>query len=312
MGKSVCFIVSFLGAALFCMMLPGMAVARPSILVLPKNDVSHFWSWIKQGALDAGQERNADVIYFPPSLPYDPDTQREHIEKAISRKIDAIVIAPDQLSSTAEELALAAERDIKIVIIDSATDFKGYVSFIASDNYAAGRKAAKHLLSYTNPGERILLIRYRRNNASTMKREKGFFDALSSLSASVMLVEVVYVNANEENAYRNTLMALEKYPGIAAIFSPGEATTTGALRAVKELGLTGKTILVGFDYTKELHAALEEGSLQALMIQDPYTMGYLGVMAACDAIQGKPVKRKIITDTILATEGKDVPAYMCK
>jgi ribose transport system substrate-binding protein len=46
---------------------------------------------------------------------------------------------------------------------------------------------------------------------------------------------------------------------------------------------------------------LKDGLVQALIVQNPYRMGYEGVKAAVDAIQGKPVEKRVDTGVTVVT-----------
>ncbi|HEO70144.1 MAG TPA: sugar ABC transporter substrate-binding protein, partial [Candidatus Hydrogenedentes bacterium] len=46
---------------------------------------------------------------------------------------------------------------------------------------------------------------------------------------------------------------------------------------------------------------LKDGVVQALVVQNPYLMGYLGVKAAVDHLAGKPVEKRIDTGVTIVT-----------
>jgi len=49
---------------------------------------------------------------------------------------------------------------------------------------------------------------------------------------------------------------------------------------------------------------LKAGQIDALIVQNPYQMGYLGVKSVVMAIQGKPVEKKIDTGVAVVTKDK--------
>ena len=93
------------------------------------------------------------------------------------------------------------------------------------------------------------------------------------------------------------------------IFAPNESTASGTLLALREQGLAGKVRFVGFDANDQLVKALRQGDVQGLVVQDPFKMGYLGVMTAVDALHHKKVPASIDTGVGLVTaENMDDPA----
>jgi ribose transport system substrate-binding protein len=81
------------------------------------------------------------------------------------------------------------------------------------------------------------------------------------------------------------------------------------LLAIREQGLAGKVKYVGFDANEQLVAGLRSGDIQGLVVQDPFKMGYLGVMTAVKVLRHQPVEANIDTGVGLVTaENMDQPA----
>ncbi len=69
-----------------------------------------------------------------------------------------------------------------------------------------------------------------------------------------------------------------------------------------------KVKLVAFDASPNEVESLKEGVIQALIVQSPFTMGYLGVKSAVDAINGKQLEKRIDTGvTVATTQNFDEP-----
>ena len=299
--------------AALCFLPAGPApAAEHTILVVPKGMRAEFWKRIRKGALQAGMDRGVEVLFRGPHGSDNHGGQLQIIlQTGIDEGVDAIVLAPNHGSKAAEVLGQAAAKGIKIVLIDSDMEFENRVSFVGSDNDRAGRDAAKFLLSQVAPGSTVLLLRYLRDNPSTDKREKGFVEMAGKTRPPCRVVIGDYGGVSVGEAYKNTWAAFMNNPEISAIFSPGEATTLGALRAVDDLKrdslLRHPVAMVGFDDADGIRRALKDGTLQGAMFQNPFQIGYLGVSAACDAIEGKPVETRIVTETRLVTGASELP-----
>jgi ribose transport system substrate-binding protein len=93
------------------------------------------------------------------------------------------------------------------------------------------------------------------------------------------------------------------------VFAPNESTASGMLLALREQGLAGKVKYVGFDANEQLVSALRQGDIQGLVVQDPFKMGYLGVMTAVKVLRHQPVPASIDTGVGLVTrDNMDEPA----
>lgn len=72
-----------------------------------------------------------------------------------------------------------------------------------------------------------------------------------------------------------------------------EYSAVGAARAIKEKQLQDRIRVVGIDSSLEEIQFLEEGIFEIIVIQNPFKMGYLGIEAAVDILNGKEVPRHI-------------------
>lgn len=285
--------------------LPSEATAaRRSILVIPKDQMTLYWTAVKEGAELAGEKRQAEIIFRGPRSADDYAAQAEMIKDAMHHKVDAIVIAPNHTSQTSRMLHEAVVRGIKVVIIDSDMAFEERVSFVASDNRLAGNKAGTALMSLLGSKGTVLMARHKENNASTLAREAGFLDVLTK-NPGVEIVDLGYLGTGSGNTYRRTLDALHANPGIDAVFVSSEINTLGMIKALREHVGRKRIKAIGFDATPEILQALRDGIIDGLIVQRPYRIGYLAVMAACDALDGKPVPKRITTETLLITNPDD-------
>ena len=86
------------------------------------------------------------------------------------------------------------------------------------------------------------------------------------------------------------------------LFASNESTSVGALRALQSQKRVGKIKMVGFDSSKLLVDGIKDGVIDSLVMQDPFKIGYEGVKAAIDKLDGKEVRRRIDTGAVLVTK----------
>ena len=79
------------------------------------------------------------------------------------------------------------------------------------------------------------------------------------------------------------------------MFTPNESTTFGMLLAIEKSGLARKLKFVGFDASEKLVQAVRIGQIDALVLQNPFNMGYLSVKAMVSHLRGSKVEAR--TDT---------------
>ena len=90
---------------------------------------------------------------------------------------------------------------------------------------------------------------------------------------------------------------LRAHPEINVVVGFNEPTAVGAAQAVDRLGLGGTVDVVGFDSNVETVDLMQTGVVSALIVQNPYAMGYLGVEAACDLFGGETFDPEALLDT---------------
>ena len=135
---------------------------------------------------------------------------------------------------------------------------------------------------------RIGIIGVNEVTDSTLRREEGFREAIKS-DGRFTLVPTEYSNGDPEVSQNAAMALMRNYPDLVGLFGTNEGSTVGVGNAIKEVKaqVQRRNIIGGgFDQSEQLMNLLKEGSLAALVIQNPYTMGYLGVAEAVASLSG--------------------------
>jgi len=283
---------------------------KPTIAVIPKGTTHDFWKSIHAGAEKAGDEYGVDIIWMGPEKEDDRQQQIQVVQNFIARNVDAIVVAPldDKALKTPVESAVA--RGIPVVIIDSGLQSDAYSSFVATDNREGGRLGGRHLASCMGGRGKALLLRYSEGSASTNNREEGFLEVMQNEFPEIELVSTnQYAGATKESAFQASQNLLNKYgDDLHGVFCPNESSTFGMLRALETAGKAGSISFVGFDTSEGLIEGLRAGHIDGLVAQDPFDMGYKGVAAAVDVLNGNTPERRIPTGLkVITRDNVDSP-----
>jgi len=289
-------------SAVACRPRAGEGAGVRFIAVIPKGTTHEFWKSVHAGAEKAAQELGVEVVWKGPPREDDRGQQIQVVEDFVSRRMAAIVLAPLDDQALVGPCIEAKAAGIPVVIIDSGLRWDGMTSFVATDNRRGGSLGAERLGEVLGGRGRVLLLRYQEGSASTSEREAGFLAAMREKFPGIDLVSTdQYGGATAETALQAMENLLVRFPELDGIFTPNESTTFGALRALTDAGRIGSTRLVGFDASAPLVDALETGRIQGLVVQNPFRMGELGVRAAIDALEGRPVEKRIDTGCVVAT-----------
>lgn len=271
-----------------------------SIAVIPKALDSEFWLDVKQGAEKAAEENDINLTVLAPDKESNVEQQFRIIEDMIQKKVDALLIAPCDSAGVVPFIDKANEANIPVFTIDTNADGGDVVSFIGTDNVLGGKIAGERVIKLLNGKGKVALIVGVPGQQTMRDRASGFKEAIATAPEIQIVAEQP---ANSERALAMTVMEniLQANPDLNAVFACSTLMAMGALEAVEAAGKLDQVKVIGFDSQKESLEAIKAGKLDSLVAQNPFNMGYLGVKAAIDYINGKEVPKRIDTGTELVT-----------
>ncbi len=278
--------------------------AKPRIAVVPKGTTHVFWKSVEAGARAAAADLDVEIVWKGPLKENDRGQQIAIVEQFVTEGVSAIVLAPLDAVALRRPVAMAAQRKIPVVIFDSALQGepgKDFVSLVATDNRRGGELGGEKLGDLLGGTGKVVLLRYQVGSASTDDREGGFAKAIAARPALELVSDNRYSGATAGEAKTAALNMLDTLKRADGIFCPNESSTFGMLLALRQHNLAGAKKFVGFDTSPALIEALRKGEIDALVAQDPRTMGRRAVTAAVDRLQGRPVEPVIDTGAAVVT-----------
>jgi ribose transport system substrate-binding protein len=280
-----------------------------TVAVIPKGTIHEFWRSIEGGARKAEAELNAagskvQVIWKGPLREDDRDNQIQVIENFTARKVSGMVLAPLDSQALVTPVETAVGAGIPVVIIDSDLKTEKYTSFVATDNFRGGQMGGEFLAKLIGNKGNVILLRYAVGSASTEAREAGFLDAIKKFPDIKIISSDQYAGATRETSYQASQNLLNRFGReVNGVFSPCEPVCVGMAKAIRDLGLGGgKVKMVGFDTGAQSIADLKAGDLQGLVVQNPFKMGYEGVITLVKSLKGEQVPKRLDTGVTLVTK----------
>lgn len=282
------------------LLLSGCAAGVPAkphtVTVIAKSTQTEFWLSVFAGAKAAATEYNAELNILGPETEEDYETQNQMIADAVEAGTEAIVFSAIDFEKNAAAIDDAAKAGVKIVAIDSSVDSKLVSTYIGTDNYAAGQMAAQAALDRVDGPLKVGVVNYDVGTANGQERERGALDAFRD-SGRTEITAVVNTLTEAARARTDTAAMLGRSPDINVLLAFNEPTSVGAAQAVEDLGCAEDVFLVGFDSNVVTIDGLQEGTVDALVVQNPYAMGYLGVESACRLLTGQTNDMEPTVDT---------------
>jgi ribose transport system substrate-binding protein len=263
------------------------------------------------GAVAAAWDNGVDIDWNGPALETDFTRQIAITDDFINRRVDGILLAPTDQEALVPVIRRAHQAGIPLTIFDSGANTEDYISFVATDNYGGGvlgaRRLAEILGTHDSPRQ-VAMIAVMPGGASTLAREQGFRETLAKEFPEIKLVAWQYGMAEYGRSLAVTEDILAAHPTLDGIFASNESSTVGAVQAVKARGLVGKIKIVGFDSSPSLLDDLRAGNIDALVLQNPFQMGYQGLKTLIDYRAGRiPPKRTDLAPTLVTRENLSAP-----
>ena len=269
---------------------------RHRVALVAKSTQTEFWLSVFAGAQAAAAEYNMELTTMGPETEEDYETQNRMIAEVVESGAEALVFSAIDFTRNAAAVDAAGQAGVKVVSIDSGVDSDQVGTYIGTDNYAAGRMAAQAALEGVE-GELVVgLVNYDESTANGQERERGVRDALAE-SGRARVAASVTTLVEAGRAQADTAALLAHNPEVNVLIAFNEPTSVGAARAVEELGLEEEVFLVGFDSNVATVEGLQTGSVDALIVQNPYAMGYLGVESAHKLLSGQEADLAAVVDT---------------
>ena len=190
------------------------------------------------------------VSFLGPAAETKIEEQVNLVENAINRNVLAIVLAPSSPDALVPAVKKANEAGIPVVIIDSLLNYEeGYVSFLATDNRAAGVLCAEELIKRAGTEGKVAVMSYVPGVGSEIGRVGGFIDTIEE-KTNMEIVGPFYSQSDMVTALNQTTDVLAANPDLTAIFGANEPTAIGMGRAIEQAGLAGQIVAIGFDGNK--------------------------------------------------------------
>ena len=279
---------------------------KPTIPIIVKDTTSFFWQIVLAGARKAGKDLNVTVPELGAQSESDINGQISILENAVSGKPAAIVIAPTQFAALGKPIDEAAKKAI-IIGIDSPADSKAFTSFLTTDNVQAGRVAADGLAAaiqakYGKPEGEIALITSIPGVGSLDARAKGFKEQIQAKYPGLKLIADKYADGMATTGLNMMTDLITANPNLRGVFTSNLIMTQGAGQAIAENKVADKIMLIGFDSDDKTVKLLADGNVHALVVQDPFRMGYEGIKTALAASKGEKVPKDVDTGVNLITK----------
>jgi len=279
-----------------------------TIGVVPKGVNHLFWQSVHAGAVAAGRELGVRIEWNGPSSETEYSRQIQIIEAMITRRVDALAIAAADRVALVGVVDRAMAQGIPVTVFDSGLDSTNYTSFVATNNYAAGERGARRLGQLVGGKGKVAMLMHVPGSASTLDREKAFDAVMAKEFPGITVAARQFGMSDRARAMAAAEDIFTAHPDLGGIFASAEPSTVGVAQAMKARNLAGKIKFVGFDSSESLVEDLRAGVVTALVVQDPFRIGYEAVKTLVERLNGgTPAKRLDCDAAVITAADLDKP-----
>ena len=261
-------------------------------------------------ALGYKGDNKIKLTYSAPETRDDVNEQVNILDEELARYPIAIGISAIDTTACMIQFDLAFENTIPIITFDSGSDYQKVGAHISTNNVDASKTAATQLAYAMEETGEVAVFVQDSFSMSAKQRLQGFEETIKTNFPNISVVHVYHMNDLEDMqqtiaAERNATLEegkeailpesisqedvvayiLEKYPNLKGIYATNLDTTQLVAGVLKDLGKKDLKF-VGFDGGEEQLALLKDGTLDGIIVQNPFAMGYATVVAAARVALG--------------------------
>ncbi len=236
---------------------------------LPGLKFPFFVHMLKQIKAEATKLGNIDIIEGDGQV--SSTKQTADVEAAITKKVDGIVISPNEVDAMSPALQEAVDAKVPVMTIDRRVDkVEGLLGHVGADNSKGGEAQANLIIKLFPNGATIMNLQGQPGAGPAIDRNKGLHTVLDAQKDKYKIVfeqTAEFDRVKGLSVTEAALSSMKTPPDV--IVAANDDMILGAMEAVKARGLSGKIALIGFDALPEALGRVKDGSLTATIEQFP-------------------------------------------
>lgn len=258
------------------------AQASYAISVIVRGQSGDNWLGIRQGINQAAHDLHANITFITLSEENSLLEQKALIQREVAGGAQAIVLSAASSTGLVRSVEEAATQ-VPIVCIESSIHSDAILSYISANNYEMGVKLAENIITSGIPNGKVLLVGGGEACSSILERRRGLLSVLKA--KKIHITEVDKMDAllcSNLQAYNfDAVVTLD------SIWLENTATL------FQKNHIQGQN-LFGIGATNQIAYYMEQNIICATVVQNEFSIGYLGVEKAVDAINRRRID-KIVT-----------------
>lgn len=273
-----------------------------TIALVPGIVNDPFYITMEQGAMAEAKKLGVKLIWEGGNT-FSPTTQIPVLQELLAEHPNALLVAPTSQKALVNPIKEYRAAHIPIITVDTTIkDHKLLVSRITCNSFEGGEDAAKTIAKAAHDKGDVAVINFEPGVSTAEERQKGFLAQIKKYP-HMQVVAVEYDNNSPTKAFTQAQLIMLRHPHLVGIFGTNLFSAEGAGKAVAGSGKKGKVDVVGYDAEPDEVDLLKNGTISALIVQQPAKEGRLAVKYAYDVLtkQGVKIPKSVKIPNVIAT-----------
>lgn len=271
---------------------------------------TNYWKEMLRGVEEGCEELDFSFFYLDVSL-QDKDAMTWEAEDAwnlaLLSDVDAIIA--DGNVPNIEVVKQAREKGIFIVLVDSDPGEELRDAYVGTDNVQAGRLAVETLEKLYGITDDPIMVQLDYDINAVYQRSCGIREALEQKWSKIK-IESLQTPWYFERIFNSSLeKLLEENPDLQAIFGLMESETKLYAQIIKRLKLSDKIHLIAFDIFPGIEEFLQDGTIDAVVVQESYEIGYQSAQTVGKLMDGRALDQDVIYIECSVVSKEDLPFW---
>ena len=244
------------------------------------------------------QYKNVDLLFT--TAENDGKRQARQIDSMIAKKVDLIVVAPDNVNDVTPAIERAYSKGIPVILFDRKIKNPHYTAYIGGDNVEAGRSVARFMVERLKEKGTVVEITGLKDASPVIERHRGFMAVMKKYPG----IKVVTLDSNWKIERAQELMRqyLDKGGHADGVFGHNDLCAIGAFQEVERRNIAKQMVIVGIDGLPGAWEGVDRvkrGQFAASYVYP--TQGEKVIALAMNILEGKPYKKDNYLQSFLAT-----------
>lgn len=279
-------------------------VKGATVAIVGPESGDPYYQEVACGAREEGKKLGMVVGEQQAAQNQSQAAQNTIVQNVLTKSPKALIYTPADPVAGGLPLRNARQDGVIVINVDAQlSDSSLYDSFIASDHYQGAQQITKTLVDLIGGSGEIAAIGSLPSNPITQARIKGFEAELKKYP-NVKVVDISYPDISPDAIQAEAASLLVKYPNLKGIYTTNYLNSTGAAVALRNANAVGKVKMVSWDTGAPNVKLLQEGSLQATVAQQPFTMGQLAIQQIAKKLNGGDTTKTVHAPVSILTSAQ--------